>query len=63
MCRLCRGRTFTVRWQEFTDGTNHLRRECANCRAFAGYERQRRQELPGLPLDAQAAVAQDGGPK
>ena len=63
VCRLCRGRAFTVRWQEFADGTKHLRQECAGCGAFAGYENQQRRELPGQAPDAQAAVAQDGGPK
>jgi hypothetical protein len=45
-CRKCGGVAFTTRWQTFSDGTRHVRMECAACGAFARYLPQRPDGAP-----------------
>src|SRR6185312_6957850 len=44
VCRRCGGARFRTSWQTFSDGTRHVRADCAACGAFVRYLKQ-----PGAP--------------
>lgn len=36
-CRYCPCMEMVLRWQQFTNGTRHIRATCSGCGVFAGY--------------------------
>jgi hypothetical protein len=40
-CRHCGAAEFTTAWQTFSDGTKHIRMDCARCGAFARWVSQK----------------------
>jgi hypothetical protein len=64
ICARCRGVTFRTSWQTFSNGTKHIRMECAVCKAFVKYLKQQKEDgTPGYRHEPAVADANESSLK